>query len=127
MLELLLAQVTQLNERQDLRAVILTGVGDKAFVAGADVKAMAELPPQKALEFSQLGHRVMQAIEDLPVPVLAAVNGFALGGGLELALTADVIYASDNAKLGLPEVTLGLIPGFGGTPVWDSALAGRRA
>ncbi len=98
-----------------LRAVILTGDGEKAFVAGADIKAMADMPAADAEKFALAGHALGHAIEALPVPVLAAVNGFALGGGLELALTADIIYASDNAKLGLPEVTLGLMPGFGGT------------
>jgi enoyl-CoA hydratase len=101
-------------EKQALRALVLTGAGDKAFVAGSDIKAMSELSAVQARAFSELGHRVFARIEALPFPVLAAVNGFALGGGLELALTADLIYCSDNAKFGQPEVNLGLIPGFGG-------------
>ena len=96
-----------------LRALILTGAG-KAFVAGADIAAMAEMDAKQAEEFSALGHRVFAKLEQLPIPVLAAVNGFALGGGCELALACDVIYASTKAKFGQPEVNLGLIPGFGG-------------
>jgi enoyl-CoA hydratase len=96
-----------------LRVLILTGEG-KAFVAGADIKAMQQFSPQEAKEFSRLGNGVFRFIEKFPVPVIAAVNGFALGGGMELVLSADFAYASKNAKLGLPELTLGLIPGFGG-------------
>ena len=99
----------------DTRVLIITGGGEKAFVAGADISEMATIGAAKAREFSALGHRVMQMLEQLPIPTIAAVNGFALGGGLELAMACDVIYASDKAKLGLPEVTLGVIPGFGGT------------
>src|SRR5687767_8518162 len=99
-------------QMQPLRALIVTGGGEKAFVAGGDIKAMSELSPVQARAFSELGHRVFARLEALPFPVLAAINGFALGGGLELALTADLIYCSDNAKLGQPEVNLGLIPGF---------------
>ena len=96
-----------------LRALILTGSG-KAFVAGADIAAMADMDATQAEEFSALGHRVFAKLEQLPIPVIAAVNGFALGGGCELALACDVIYASTKAKFGQPEVNLGLIPGFGG-------------
>lgn len=98
-----------------VRALILTGGGDKAFVAGADIAEMASIGAAQAREFSALGHRVMHQLESLPIPTIAAVNGFALGGGCELALACDLIYASEKAKLGLPEVTLGVIPGFGGT------------
>ena len=98
-----------------VRALIVTGAGDKAFVAGADIAEMASIGAAQAREFSALGHRVMLQLENLPIPTLAAVNGFALGGGCELALACDLIYASEKAKLGLPEVTLGVIPGFGGT------------
>jgi enoyl-CoA hydratase len=97
------------------RCVILTGAGEKAFVAGADIAAMAELGPREARAFAERGHRLAALIEGLPAPVIAAVNGFALGGGLELALACDFALASANAKLGLPEVSLGVIPGFGGT------------
>ena len=97
-----------------IRAVILTGTG-KAFAAGADIKAIAEFTPLDARAFSQRGQRVFNLIEDFPHPVLAAVNGFALGGGCELAMACDVRIASDRARTGLPEVKLGVIPGFGGT------------
>lgn len=100
---------------QDVLGVILTGAGEKAFVAGADIRELAGLTPTEATLFAEKGQGIFRVIEKLPVPVVAAVNGFALGGGLELALACDFIYASDNARLGLPEVTLGLIPGFGGT------------
>jgi enoyl-CoA hydratase len=100
---------------EESRAVILTGAGEKAFVAGADIAAMAPMTPSAAREFSQLGHTVTALLEDVPCATIAAVNGFALGGGLELAIACDLIYASENAKLGLPEVTLGVMPGFGGT------------
>jgi enoyl-CoA hydratase len=97
------------------RCAILTGAGEKAFAAGADIAAMKDLAPAEALRFAMLGHRVARAIEDAPFPVIAAVNGFALGGGCELALACDFIYASEKAKFGQPEVNLGVIPGFGGT------------
>lgn len=97
-----------------IRAAILTGAG-KAFVAGADISTMAEMTPTMGKRFSESGHALCNAIEALPFPVIAAVNGFALGGGLELALACDFILASEGAKLGLPEVSLGVIPGFGGT------------
>ena len=97
-----------------IRAVILTGTG-KAFAAGADIKAIAEFTPLDARAFSQRGQRVFNLIEDFQHPVLAAVNGFALGGGCELAMACDVRIASDRARTGLPEVKLGVIPGFGGT------------
>ena len=97
------------------RAIILTGAGDKAFVAGADIAEMAPMTPWSAREFSELGHVLTALLEDIPCATIAAVNGYALGGGLELAVACDMIYASENAKLGLPEVTLGVTPGFGGT------------
>jgi enoyl-CoA hydratase len=106
---------TRLSEDEGVRAVILTGAGDRAFVAGADIAAMSTMTTAEARAFAQLGHRACVAIEDAPFPVIAAVNGFALGGGCELALACDFIYASDNAKIGQPEVNLGLMPGFGGT------------
>jgi enoyl-CoA hydratase len=97
------------------RVVILTGAGDKAFAAGADVAELAELSAAEARSLSANGHRAGRALEEAPFPVLAAVNGFALGGGCELALACDFIYASDKARFGQPEVGLGLVPGFGGT------------
>ena len=100
-----------------IRCVILTGAkgeGRESFVAGADIKEMKGYTPLEAEHFSQLGHQILDKFSELPIPVIAAVNGFALGGGLELALACDFIYASDNAILGLVETDLGLIPGFGG-------------
>ncbi|MDQ3263051.1 MAG: enoyl-CoA hydratase-related protein [Myxococcota bacterium] len=104
-----------LAHNSQLRALIVTGAGEKAFVAGADITEMAELTPNEAREFAGVGHRVFQLMESLSIPTIAAVNGFALGGGCELALCCDLIYASEKAKFGLPEVGLGVIPGFGGT------------
>jgi enoyl-CoA hydratase len=97
-----------------VRALVLTGEG-RAFAAGADIAQMQKMSALQGLEFSQLGHRVFGALEELTIPTIAAVNGFALGGGCELALSCDWIYASSKARFGQPEVKLGLIPGFGGT------------
>ncbi len=105
----------ELEVKHKLRAAILTGEGEKAFVAGADIKEMENLTTSQAREMALFGQGLLQRIQDLPFPVIAAVNGFALGGGLELALSCDFILASNKAKWGLPEVTLGLIPGYGGT------------
>lgn len=107
--------LTQIESEQKARCVIITGSGEKAFVAGADIKEMNGLSAHEAKNFSEQGQSVFQKIESLYCPVIAAVNGFALGGGLELALSCDFMIASRNAKMGLPECTLGLIPGFGGT------------
>ncbi|HEY6419076.1 MAG TPA: enoyl-CoA hydratase-related protein [Candidatus Binataceae bacterium] len=98
-----------------VRVLIVTGAGDRAFVAGADIAAMAKMSALEGLEFSRLGHRVLESFEDLAIPVIAAVNGFALGGGLELAMACDLIIASEKARFGQPEINLALIPGFGGT------------
>jgi enoyl-CoA hydratase len=98
-----------------VRCVILTGAGEKAFVAGADIAAMAGLGPDEGRAFAERGHRLGAVMESGRAPVIAAVNGFALGGGLELALACDFALCSSNAKLGRPEVGLGVIPGFGGT------------
>ncbi|MCA9526262.1 MAG: enoyl-CoA hydratase/isomerase family protein [Myxococcales bacterium] len=111
----------------DLRVVVLTGAGEKAFVAGADIREMATMTPAEAAAFSALGHRVLGALEALPVPVIAAVNGFALGGGCELALACDLVYAAENARFGQPEVKLGLIPGFGGTQRLARRIGPMRA
>ena len=97
-----------------VRGVILTGAGEKSFVAGADIVEMNAMDAAEATAYGQAMHRVTLALEGLPVPVIAAVNGFALGGGCELALACDYIYASENARFGQPEVNLGLVPGFGG-------------
>ena len=103
-----------LGRHPEVRAVIVTGSG-KAFVAGADIKAMAGMTPVEAQAFSQRGQRIFNLLEDFKTPVIAAVNGFALGGGLELAMACDIRIASETAKAGLPEVGLGVVPGFGGT------------
>lgn len=100
---------------REIGAVILTGGGEKAFVAGADIAYMQELDARAAAEFAELGHAVMSAVETLKQPVIAAVNGFALGGGCEIAISCDIRIASENARFGQPEVNLGVIPGFGGT------------
>ena len=107
--------VDELSRDASVRCGIVTGAGDKAFAAGADIAAMSALTVAQAKGFADLGHRVGAAIEALHFPVIAAVNGFALGGGCEIALCCDFIYASDKARLGQPEVNLGVIPGFGGT------------
>lgn len=103
------------RECADTRVLILTGAGDRAFVAGADISEMVPMGPWRAREFSELGHVLTALIEDIPAATIAAVNGYALGGGLELAVACDMIFASENARLGLPEVSLGVTPGFGGT------------
>ncbi len=106
----------QLNSDVTCRAIIITGSGEKSFVAGADIKEFSDFGQEKAEELARNGQNsLFNKIENLSKPVIAAVNGFALGGGLELAMACHIRYASENAKLGLPEVTLGLIPGYGGT------------
>jgi enoyl-CoA hydratase len=105
----------EVEQDSQVLAVIITGAGKKAFVAGADIKEMAAMSSYQGQQFALQGQRVMLFIEKMTKPVIAAVNGYALGGGLELALACDIIYAADNAKFGFPEVTLGIIPGFGGT------------
>ena len=97
------------------RVLIITGDGEKSFVAGADISEMAHLDEPQGFEFGKLGAQVFRAIETLPIPVIAAVNGFALGGGCELAMACDIRIASSKAKFGQPEVGLGIIPGFSGT------------
>ncbi len=109
-----------------VRVVVLTGAGAKAFVAGADIAEMANLSAAEGRDFSLRGQRLMRRIETLPKPVIAKVNGFALGGGLELAMACHLRIAADTAKVGQPEINLGLIPGFGGTQRL-LRLAGRAA
>ncbi|MPT30138.1 MAG: enoyl-CoA hydratase [Chryseobacterium sp.] len=104
-----------LDSEKTANCVIVTGSGEKSFVAGADIKEFPSFTQEQATELSKRGHFIFNKIENLSKPVIAAVNGFALGGGLELAMSCHIRYASENAKLGLPEVTLGLIPGYGGT------------
>jgi enoyl-CoA hydratase len=100
---------------EGVRVVILTGAGDKAFVAGADINELAKSSALQAKALADRGQAILGKLQDLSIPVIAAVNGYALGGGTEMALACDFIYASDNAMFGLPEITLGLIPGYGGT------------
>lgn len=113
-------------EATGVRVVVLTGSGPKAFVAGADIAQMTTLSPIQARDFSRLGQGLMRRIEGLGKPVIAMVNGFALGGGMELAMACHLRIAGDNAKMGQPEINLGLIPGFGGTQRL-LRLAGRSA
>ena len=105
----------EVNANEDIRVLILTGAGEKSFIAGADIKQFLTFNTLKAKSFSEMGRSLMNKLQELPIPVIAAVNGFALGGGCEVALACDFIYASENAMFGLPEITLGIIPGFGGT------------
>ena len=108
----------------ELRVLLITGAGEKAFIAGADITAMQGMSALEAQAFSEKGQRVMQAIEALPIPVIALVNGYALGGGCELAMSCDWIIAAERAVFGQPEVNLGIPPGFGGTQRL-SRLVGR--
>ncbi|MFZ5440867.1 MAG: enoyl-CoA hydratase/isomerase family protein [Myxococcota bacterium] len=119
--------IGQVAANPTLRCLIVTGGGEKAFVAGADIAEMAGFSHAEALAFGELGHRVLGSLEALSIPVIAAVNGFALGGGTELALACDFIYASEKAKFGLPEVTLAVIPGFGGTQRLTRIVGRARA
>lgn len=109
------AAFLELRADSEVRGVILTGEGQKAFVAGADIAELSQMTPLSGVEVSRAGQEALRLIETLPKPVIAAVNGFALGGGLEFALACHIRIASDNAKMGLPEVKLGIIPGYGGT------------
>lgn len=110
-----------------LRAMVITGAGEKAFVAGADIKEFESMDSSSASEFASHGQSLFTRLEQMRFPVIAAVNGFALGGGLELALACDFIYASENAKFGLPECTLGLMPGYGGTVRLPRRVGAARA
>lgn len=109
------------------RALIITGAGEKSFVAGADIKEIAALNEEQSLAFAQRGQSIFHELNLLKIPAIAMVNGFALGGGCELALACDFIVAGANAKFGLPEVSLGLIPGFGGTVRLSRAVGMRKA
>jgi len=105
----------KIEEDQTIKVLVLTGEGEKAFVAGADIAHMVKLNPLQARRFSRDGQDLLLRLERLPIPVIACVNGFALGGGIEIAMASDFIYASENAKFGQPEINLGILPGFGGT------------
>ena len=108
-------RLAELRSDDDVRVIVLTGAGEKAFAAGADIKYMSELSVEAAKEWGELGHKVGQLLETKPKASIAAINGFALGGGCELALACDLRYAASTAKLGQPEVNLGIFPGWGGT------------
>jgi enoyl-CoA hydratase len=107
--------IQECAERTDIKGIIITGAGEKAFVAGADIKELTLLSKEAAFTLAQHGQQIFKMIEDCPKPVIAAVNGFALGGGCELAMACHIRLASENAKFGLPEVSLGILPGYGGT------------
>ncbi len=114
MAELLYA-VTNCKNDDEVKGIILTGAGEKAFVAGADIAEMQNMRPKEALAFMELGHETLRVIETLPKPSIAAVNGFALGGGTEISMACDMRFASETARFGQPEIMIGLIPGWGGT------------
>lgn len=127
MLEELNDAFSAAESSDSIRAVIVTGTGDKAFAAGADIVEMSEFAPQQALEFARYGVRVFRKLSTMAKPVIAAVNGYALGGGNELAMWADIRIASKNARFGQPEVGLGIIPGFGGTQRLIRLVGSARA
>ncbi|MCP4124435.1 MAG: enoyl-CoA hydratase [Bacteroidetes bacterium] len=117
----------QAKGEDGLKGIIITGAGSKAFVAGADISEFQGLSPDDAMKLSVKGHQLFNTIEQMPVPVIAAINGFALGGGCELALACHIRIGSENARLGLPEVGLGLIPGYGGTQRLPQVVGKGRA
>ena len=118
----------QLDTNTEIRAIIITGEGEKAFVAGADISEFAHFSVEEGAQLAQQGQELLfDFVENLRTPVLAAVNGFALGGGLELAMSCHFRVASDNAKMGLPEVSLGVIPGYGGTQRLPQLVGKGRA
>jgi enoyl-CoA hydratase len=108
-------RLRELADDDSARVIVLTGAGEKAFVAGADIKYMGSLEPAQAKDWGALGHEAARLLEEMPKPTIAAINGFALGGGCELALGCDIRYASSKARLGQPEIDLGIVPGWGGT------------
>lgn len=109
------AALEEVSAREDVGVVLLTGAGEKAFVAGADIAEMRNFTTLEALDFAQLGQGVLEFLERMPQPVIGVVNGFALGGGCEVAMACDMLLAADTARFGQPEVSLGIIPGYGGT------------
>ena len=135
-LHLLRDALAEVAADPDIRVLVLTGAGERAFAVGADIREMAALSPEGGLAFGRLGHAVTRAVEALPQPVVAAVNGFALGGGCELAIACDIRIASENAVFAQPEVSLGIPPGWGGSQrlprlvgpgmAAEMILAGRR-
>jgi enoyl-CoA hydratase len=120
-------RLRELAEDAEVRAVVLTGAGERAFAAGADIKEMEQMTVEEARAWAALGHECGRLLETMPKPTIAAVNGFALGGGCELALACDIRYASAAAKLGQPEVSIGIVPGWGGTQRLARAVGTGRA
>ena len=116
-----------IRKDESIRVLILTGAGEKSFVAGADITEIATLSPLAAKQFARYGQEAINALQGLAIPVIAAVNGYALGGGCEMALACDFIYASEKAVFGLPEINLGVIPGFGGTQRLPRLVGANRA
>ncbi len=111
----ILSRLKDAKEDKTIRAIVITGAGDRAFSAGADIKMIRNMDSSRARAVSRLGHELCDKIEELGKPVIAAINGYALGGGLELAMACDIRIVSENARLGQPEINLGLVPGWGGT------------
>ena len=124
--ELALA-VDEVYKKKEIKSAIITGTGEKAFIAGADISEFLELSPEQGAALAKKGHTIFQRIEECPKPIIAAVNGFALGGGCELAMACHFRIASTNAKFGQPEVNLGLIPGYGGTQRLTQLVGKGRA
>lgn len=119
--------VKEVQNSQQIRVLVVTGAGEKAFVAGADISEFPKINALQARLLARQGQEIFAALEDLPVPVIACVNGYALGGGLELAMSCDFIYASEQAKLGQPEINLGVMPGFGGTQRLSRLVGAAKA
>lgn len=119
--------IDKVAEDEGIRVLILTGSGDKSFVAGADITEFLKFNALKAKIFSEMGHGIVSKLQELSIPVIGAVNGFALGGGCEVVIACDFIYASENAMFGLPEINLGIIPGFGGTQRLPRLVGKNRA
>lgn len=121
------AALDAVDADESVRVLLLTGAGEKAFVAGADISELATFNALQARKFAETGHLAIGKLQSLSIPVIAVVNGFALGGGSEIALAADFIYAAETAKFGLPEINLGIIPGFGGTQRLPRLIGKNRA
>ncbi len=119
--------ISECSEREDIKVIIITGAGNKSFVAGADISLMKDMNGIEGREFSELGQRAFGMLEKMPKPVVAAVNGYALGGGTELAIACDIVLASEKARFGTPEVNLGVFPGFGGSQRLPRLLGKARA
>ncbi len=127
LLDELSAALDEIESDEAIRVLVLTGAGEKSFVAGADIAELATFNTLQGKMFSKKGQLIIGRLQELAIPVIAAVNGFALGGGIEMALACDFIYASENAMFGLPEISLGIIPGFGGTQRLPRLIGSNRA